>query len=234
MKHTLILSLMAALTFGANGETLNEKLEAREAAGSKKVTPEVKKAFAEGIDAVKKAGVVEKAKQVGDVAPDFTLMNANGQKVTLSEQLKSGPVVLTWYRGGWCPYCNITLAALQEELPAIKKAGATLLALTPELPDNSLNTIEKNKLEFEVLTDLNHQAAEKYQIIFELTPEVEELYGKFFDLEKFNGVKAGSKKLPLAATYIIGKDGKIKWAFLHHDYHERAEPKDIVKFLEGM
>lgn len=83
-----------------------------------------------------------------------------------------------------------------------------------------------------MLTDLNHQVAEKYGIIFELTPEVEKLYGKFFDLAEFNGKEAGTKKLPLAATYIIGKDGKIQWAFLHHDYHNRAEPADIVKFLE--
>ena len=114
----------------------------------------------------------------------------------------------------------------------IKAAGASLLALTPELPDKALSTAEKNDLEFEVLTDLDHEVATEYGLLFKLTPEVERLYGQFFDLKTFNGEDAGTDQLPLAATYIIGEDGKILWAFLHHDYRKRAEPKDIVAFLK--
>lgn len=230
----VFLALSGCLHHSSHGETLSQQLKAREAAGSGKVTPEVKAAFAEGIAAVEAAKVVENAKQAGDAAPDFTLTNATGKEVTLSAELKKGPVVLTWYRGGWCPYCNITMAAMQKALPAIREAGATLLALTPELPDKTLTTKEKNGLEFEVLTDLNHQVAEQYGILFKLTPEVEALYGKFFNLEDYNGAKAGTDTLPLAATYIIRQDGTIRWAFLHHDYHMRAEPADIVAFLKGM
>lgn len=109
-----------------------------------------------------------------------------------------------------------------------------MIALTPELPDQSLTTAEKHKIEYEVLTDLNHKVAKEFKILFKLTPAVEALYGKFFDLEKYNGKEAGSDQLPLAATYIIGQDRKILWSFLHHDYHKRAEPTDIVKFLEGL
>lgn len=234
MLHQLTLLSLTICMATSHADTLEDRLKAREAQGSGKVTPEVKKAFAEGIAAVKNAGVVESAKQVGDKAPDFKLKNATGKEISLSGELKKGPVVLTWYRGGWCPYCNIAMAALQEELPAIKKAGATLIALTPELPDKALSTTEKNKLQFQVLTDLNHQVARKYGIVFKLTPEVEKLYGKFFDLEAYNGDKAGADSLPLAATYIIGSDGTIQWAFLHHDYHKRAEPADIVKFLRQL
>ena len=233
-RLALAFALLATLQVHGHGQTLSEQLKAREAAGSGKVTPEVKAAFAEGIAAIDEAKIVEGAKQVGDAAPDFTLANATGEEVTLSETLKQGPVVLTWYRCGWCPYCNITLAAMQKALPAIQKEGATLLALTPELPDKSLTTQEKNGLEFEVLTDLNHQVAKQYQILFNLTPEVEVLYGKFFDLADYNGAKAGTDTLPLAATYIIGQDGIIRWAFLHHDYHMRAEPSDIVAFLKEL
>lgn len=228
------LALVIAGTLSGYAQTLREKLQAKEDAGSGRVTPEIKADFAKGIEAIKTAKIVEGAKQVGDVAPDFTLKNATGKEVSLVTELKKGPVVVTWYRGGWCPYCNIALAAMQEELPAIKKAGATLLALTPELPDKILTTAEKNKLEFEVLTDLNHKVAEKYGLIFKLTPEVEKAYGQFFDLAEYNGKEAGTDTLPLAATYIVGQDGKIAWAFLHHDYHLRAEPKEIVKFLQGM
>ncbi len=229
----LIAAVVAALQ-SSHGETLREQLVAREAAGSGRVTPDVKTAFAAGIEAVKAAKIVEAAKQVGDAAPDFTLKNATGKEVTLSKELKKGPVVLTWYRGGWCPYCNITMAAMQKALPSIHEAGATLLALTPELPDKTLTTKEKNGLEFEVLTDLNHEVAEQYDILFKLTPEVEVLYAKTMDLEAHNGAEAGTDTLPLAATYIIGQDGTIVWAFLHHDYHMRAEPADIVAFLKGM
>ena len=118
--------------------------------------------------------------------------------------------------------------------PEIKEAGASLIALTPELPDKTLTTIEKNKLEFEVLTDLNHQVAKKYDLLFKLTPEVEKLYGEKFNLKTYNGADAGTDTLPLVATYIIGQDGKIAWAFLHYDYHKRAEPKEIVAFLKSM
>lgn len=232
-KNLIALALYSSVLI-ANSQTLREQLQAKEDAGSGRVTPEIKAEFKKGIDAIKAAKIVEGAKQVGDAAPDFTLKNATGKEVSLAAELKKGPVVLTWYRGGWCPYCNIALAALQAELPAIKKAGGTLLALTPELPDKVLTTAEKNKLEFEVLTDLNHKVAAQYGLLFKLTPEVEKLYGNFFDLAEYNGAEAGTDTLPLAATYIIGKDGKIAWAFLHHDYHMRAEPKDIVKFLEGM
>ena len=227
------LSTLLVTTSPAEEQTLSEKLIARET-NSSKSTPEVKAKYAEGIASVKDAKIVEGAKQVGDIAPDFTLKNATGKEVTLSDELKKGPVVLTWYRGGWCPYCNIAMAAMQESLSEIKEAGASLIALTPELPDKTLTTIEKNKLEFEVLTDLNHQVAEKYDLLFKLTPEVEKLYGEKFDLKAYNGAEAGTDTLPLVATYIIGQDGKIAWAFLHHDYHKRAEPADIVAFLKSI
>ncbi|BDS06192.1 peroxiredoxin [Oceaniferula spumae] len=231
---SLTICLTSLLAIHSGAQTLSEQLKAREGRSTMKSKPEVKKAFAEGIAAIKEAKIVEGAKQVGDQAPDFTLKNATGKSVTLSEELKKGPVVLTWYRGGWCPYCNIAMAAMQKELPEIQKTGASLIALTPELPDKTLTTKEKNGLKFEVLTDLNHQAARKYGLLFKLTPEVEKLYGKFFDLEKYNGKEAGTDTLPLTATYIIGQDGKILWAFLHHDYHMRAEPKEITTFLKGL
>jgi len=123
---------------------------------------------------------------------------------------------------------------LQDVLPEIKAQGASLIALSPELPDKTLSTTEKNELQFEVLTDLNHRAAKDYKLIFKLTPEVEELYGKFFDLNKFNGEEAGTDELPLAATYIIGQEGKILYAFLHHDYRKRAEPSDLIDFLQDL
>lgn len=228
----LLLSLL--LTSASFAQTLESQLQAKQQASAAKSDPGTKKAYAAGIQAVKESGIEKQAVQVGQKAPDFMLKNAKGEDVALSEFLKSGPVVLTWYRGGWCPYCNLTLAALQKALPDIKAAGAQLVALTPELPDKSLTTIEKNALKFQVLTDLNHEVAKRYGIAFELTPDVASRYKKHFDLRAYNGTSAGDTTLPLAATYIIDRDGVVRYAFLDADYRKRAEPAEIVAFLQKM
>ncbi|EPR66383.1 peroxiredoxin-like family protein [Cyclobacterium qasimii] len=192
---------------------------------------ETKTTYKKGIDEVVQSGIVEKARQVGDVAPDFVLSNAKGEKVKLSDQLKNGPVVLTWYRGGWCPYCNITLHHLQEALPEIKALGAQLLALTPELPDKSLSTSEKHNLAFEVLSDIDNKVGKDYGIVFHLIDGVAKIYNEKFDLNAYNGNE--ENELPLAATYIIGQDGLIEYAFLDADYRNRANPEDLIAFLKN-
>jgi len=147
-----------------------------------------------------------KALKVGDKAPNFTLKNALGKKVKLSALLKKGNVVLTWYRGGWCPYCNRALQSWQEALPELKAQGAIFIALTPELPDYSLSTKEKHHLQFEVLTDLNNEVARSYGLVFTLDP----------------------------ATYIIDQKGVIQYAFVNPDYTQRANPEEVIKKLKEM
>ncbi len=210
--------------------TLKSKLEERKANFSQKADDNKKRAYREGIESVENSGIVESAVQVGDTAPNFTLTNAVGDEVTLSEYLKEGRVVLTWYRGGWCPYCNLTLHALQEELPNFKANGANLIALTPELPNESISTTEKNELEFEVLSDVGNVVAREYGIVFKLTDEVAGMYNQSFALNTHNGDE--SNELPLAATYIIEQDGTISYAFLDADYRNRAEPAELTEFLE--
>lgn len=166
------------------------------------------------------------------MAPDFSLQNAIGKKVNLKDYLKKGPVVLVWYRGGWCPYCNITLSRLQEELPNFNAEGANLLALTPEMPDKSISTKEKNHLDFEVLSDVGNNVGREYGIIFKLTPEVAKIYNENFDLNANNG--DNTNELPLAATYVIDKEGIIRYAFLDADYRKRAEPKAIIEALKSL
>ncbi|SKA85338.1 Peroxiredoxin [Prosthecobacter debontii] len=215
-------------------ETLQQQLEARKAEFAARVPQEVQTAYAAGIQAVSNSGILSSAKQAGEKAPDFTLQDAKGQSVALHELLENGPVVLTWYRGGWCPYCNLSLRALQKVLPEFEKGGAQLVALTPELPDKTLSTAEKNKLQFQVLTDLNHQVAQSYGIVFKLTPEVRDQYKRNFDLLAYNGSAAGDDTLPLAATYIISQDGIIRYAFLEADYRARAEPAELVAFVKQL
>ncbi|WP_458627557.1 peroxiredoxin-like family protein [Winogradskyella sp. PC D3.3] len=201
-------------------------------ASAAKFTDETKKIYADGITSVANSGVLHSALNVGDKAPNFTLKNALNEAVTLFDQLKNGPVVLTWYRGGWCPYCNITLHALQEKLPDFKNEGATLLALTPELPDNSLSTSEKNNLEFTVLSDLGNTIGKEYGVVYTLTDDVAKSYNAGFGLNEQNGDT--SNELPLAATYVIDTNGIIAYAFLDADYTARAEPLEILSALRKL
>jgi peroxiredoxin len=211
---------------------LEDELTARKAKSDQSPDSEKKRIYAEGIAAVEKSGVLKNALQVGDKAKNFSLSNATGKTVHLYDELKNGPVILTWYRGGWCPYCNIALHHMQEALPEFKQYGARLIALTPELPDKTITTKEKNELEFEVLSDLDNKVAREYKVLFILTDEVANIYQNNFGLSDYNGNTNG--ELPLAATYIIDQKGTIRYAFLDADYRNRAEPQDLVDFLKEM
>lgn len=220
------------ITMENNIETsLQSKLDEKKASFELKADDNKKRAYKEGLESVEKSKIVSSAKQIGEKAPNFTLNNALGQPVELSDYLKKGKVVLTWYRGGWCPYCNLTLHQLQEELPNFKANGATLIALTPELPDKSISTAEKHDLEFEVLSDIGNKIAKEYGIVFKLTDEVAGMYNESFDMNGYNG--DDSNELPLAATYIINEDGEIIYAFLDADYRNRAEPSTLTEFLKN-
>ena len=179
------------------------------------------------------SGIVDKAPKVTEKLPTFSLPNQNGDLVNLSDLLTKGPVVVTFYRGGWCPYCNMELSAYQEELANITAENATLVAITPELPDSSLSTTEKNALKFEVLTDVNSQYAASLGIVFSLPEELRSIYLSFgIEVEKHNG--AGQFDLPLAATFVIAQDGTIASAFVEADYTARKDPTEVVAELKKL
>lgn len=211
---------------------LDALLDVKRKESAAKFTKEKSRIFAEGITSVADTGIVDKALHVGDKAPNFTLKNALNEPVSLYNELDKGPVILTWYRGGWCPYCNITLHYLQEKLPEFQKASATLIALTPELPDNSLSTSEKLNLEFTVLSDVGNTIGKEYGVVYQLTNEVAAIYKAGFGLNEKNG--DDSNQLPLAATYVIAKNGIIQYAFLDADYRKRAEATEIIAALKKL
>lgn len=212
--------------------SLSEQLLALSAQSKERMPAEIVQTFQDGIQEVRGSGIVESAINVGAQAVDATLPDAQGNQVTLSELWAKGPVVVTWYRGGWCPYCNLQLQAMQGALPAIKAAGGTLVAITPETPDNSLSTSEKNNLEFVVLSDVGNEVAKKYGVVFKLPSKVSPIYKKMIDLSKYNADE--SDELPLAATYVIDQEGKIRYAFLDADYTKRAEPAEVVEVLNKL
>ncbi|MGD6794851.1 peroxiredoxin-like family protein [Metabacillus indicus] len=171
--------------------------------------------------------------KVGEKAPDFTLPDATGKKVTLSEELKNGPVILTFYRGGWCPYCNLELKAYQRELDAINEASANLIAVSPETPDASLSTKEKNELDFLVLSDEGGNAGKAYDLVFDMPDYLIEVYkDSGLDVATHNG--NDDWRLPKPATFVIGQDGVILFAEVDSDYTKRTDPEKVISVVQNL
>lgn len=233
LRTTLITSLLA-MTSLSLAETLQDELNAFKAEFEKNADAEKIAEYNKGIQSVIQSGLIEQALQAGDTAPDFTLKNATGKEVTLSKLLKDGPVVLTWYRGSWCPYCNLALLSYQKNLSKISEAGGQFIALTPELPDKSLSNSAKNSLKFQVLSDVNNEVAKDYKIVFEMTKWVEDAMRNFANLKTYNGHSYDDTTLPLSATYIIKPNRTIAWAFLDAEYRNRATPEQIISELKKL
>ena len=169
----------------------------------------------------------------GDKLPDFSLPNAVGEEVTLESLLSKGAVVISFYRGGWCPYCNMELRALQQVLPEIEAKGATLVAISPETPNSSLSTKEKNELSFEVLSDLGNILAKQLGLVFTLPESLRPIYNNFgIDIPAHNG--DSSFELPIPATYVVATDGTVVRSFASGDYTERLNPLEIIKALNKL
>ncbi|WP_242631946.1 peroxiredoxin-like family protein [Rubripirellula amarantea] len=209
--------------------TLSQQLAEKAAGFAKKAPADRLAAFTKGIDDVRASGIEDSAKQVGDDAVDGTLAGWKGDSVTLSELWKEGPVVLMWYRGGWCPYCNIQLRAMQQSLDKIENAGARLVVLTPELPEKAKETAEASGISIVALHDQDLALAKKYGIVFELPEVIAPMYQA--RLPEYNGNSA--LELPLSATYVINSSGKITYAFLDADYKKRAEPSEVIEAVKA-
>ena len=213
--------------------TLAEQLAAYQAGFKQRVAPE-RLAMMEGATAQLRAtGIEARALQDRAFAPDLTLPDALNRPVSLAALWRKGPLVLIFYRGGWCPYCNLELRAWQQQGSALKALGATLVAVSPQTPDNSLSTAEKNELAFAVLSDSALEAATAFGVAFELPPELIELYGRVGnDLPVLNG--NGRWALPLPATYAVDAEGRIVFAHVEADYRRRAEPAEVLAVLEEL
>jgi len=172
--------------------------------------------------------------KVGEKAPDFVLKNAFGKEISLSSVTKEGPVILVFYRGGWCAICNIQLNSLKTSLPTFKKYGAQLLAITPQKPDRSKEQIKKDGYPFEVLSDLDYSVLKKYNLYFDMPKYITKMYQEKFDLDLADYNGKGRYGLPVPATYIIDKKGIIRAAYARTDYTQRMEPKDILLALKKL
>ncbi len=182
-------------------------------------------------DALAEEFIERRTLNVGDIAADFTLTNAIGKPINLTEQLAKGPVILTFYRGGWCPYCNLELRAYQQLLAQIQHNGASLIALSPQTPDTSLSTTEKNNLEFDVLSDVGSKIAQAYGIAFSLPDELRKLYTELgHALPDVNGTD--DWVLPVPATFVINQQRRVILANINVDYRNRLEPEAAIAILQ--
>lgn len=167
---------------------------------------------------------------VGDIAPEFTGKDQDGKVISLKTALKKGPVVLIFYRGQWCPFCNKQLSHYSDSLSLLTAKGASLLAVTPETAENIKKTIVKTKSNFPVLEDIGLEIMKMYKVNFSVDEKTVIKYkGYGIDFDNVNGANGAS--LPVPATYIIGKNGKINYVFFNTDYRKRAYVVDILNNL---
>jgi peroxiredoxin len=177
--------------------------------------------------------IEKKALKLGDSAPAFVLVNAFGERINSIELLKKGPLVINFYRGAWCPFCNLELAAYQDVLPEIEALGGKLVAISPELPDKAMTLSEKHKLKFQILSDTNNLIAREFGIVFTVDKKLRRLYRLMnINLSTSQGNK--NYELPVPATYIIDKNGIIILSHVDTDYTIRLDPSEVIKCLKAM
>ena len=213
-----------------HADTLAARLDATVQAFISGLPDDEQQAVGDSFAALQASDIAANAINTGDTAPDFILPNATGQPVNLCDTLSRGPVILSFYRGGWCPFCNLELQALQQHLPEFRSLGATLIGVSPETPDHSLTTKEKQGLEFEVVSDSNNRVSRDYGLLFTVYESMRPLYLKWgLDVPAYNG--EDSWELPVPATYVIDTDRVVRAAHVDKDYTKRMEPGQIIEAL---
>ncbi|MET8509053.1 peroxiredoxin-like family protein [Streptomyces sp. NPDC004787] len=213
--------------------SLRAELRALHASRGERIPAELMAVMDRAAAELAASGQADRALAVGEQAPAFALPSATGATVSLDALLAAGPVVLTFYRGAWCPFCNLALRALQQHHDGITARGARLVAVSPQVPDASLSLTEKHALAFDVLSDLGSDTAKAYGLAFDLSDELAAVYERLgFDLQHVNG--GHPRTLPLPATYVLDREGTVRWAFVHTDYTLRAEPADILTALDAL
>lgn len=213
--------------------SLTEDLEAQRQTSLKNATPGFTSLVEGMLNELRDQRMGRNAPNVGDAAPDFTLPSAAGRSLRLQDQLARGPVILTFYRGGWCPYCNLQLRAYQHELTRIRELNASLLAISPQIPDASLDTTQKNTLEFDVLSDVGSHVARAYGLAFQMPDELQRIYqSRKINLPQFNG--SDDWTLPIPATFVVNREGKIVLRHVDVDYRTRLDPEEVIVALRQL
>ncbi len=210
--------------------TLKSQLSEYQAGFKQRAAPERVAMMEAATAQLRASGIEGTALPLGKPIPNVSLTDALGNTAGLKSLQGGKPTVIIFYRGGWCPYCNLELREWQRLLPELQSAGGQLIAISPQLPDNSLNTSQKNELAYPVLSDSSLAAANAFGIAFELPPELIELYSKVGnDLPTLNG--NGQWVLPIPATFAFDSKGNLVFRHVESDYRQRAEPAQVIELL---
>jgi peroxiredoxin len=210
--------------------SMEDELEGQRQRAYAQRSPQERKVRADAVIEVADAKIAERAVSVGEPVPEFHLPSITGTVVDSSELLGRGPLVISFYRGGWCPYSNIELRALQGKLPEIEALGASLVAISPELPDRAAMTADSNALTFPVLYDQGNEVARRFRLTHQIAPEVVRYQlGNGNDVAAYNGVDTA--EVPLPATYVVDTGGIIQYVFVVADYTRRADPDTVIRML---
>jgi peroxiredoxin len=198
-----------------------------------KPTPERLQAMQRATAELIESGQAQRARKAGEAAPAFALRDGDGHVVSSRDLLAKGPLVVSFYRGVWCPYCNLELQALQAELPEITARGASLVAISPQIEANSRKSQRDNKLAFPILSDVKSEVANAFGIRFALPEYLAETYKAFGnDLAVVNDDPAWV--LPMPARYVIGTDGIIAYSEVNPDYTQRPDPSELLPVLDRL
>ena len=210
--------------------TLRERLE-EILANTRKYVPAEKLAITQrAIEELRNSGVAGRALSLGAQAPEFELSDGEGKVFRSADALARGRLLVSFYRGRWCPYCVAELESLQAILPQVQAAGASLVAISPQTAKHCAFTADQHQLQFPVLSDPGNQVARQFGLVYRLPQELEQLYRSIFiNLPNSNGDQ--SWELPLAATYILERDGTVLFAFADADHMRRAEPEEVLRVL---
>jgi len=214
--------------------TIAEQSEQMKAAAAERLPAEVLGAFNRSIHDLVAQGVPADTVKAGDVLEPFTLLNATNTPDSLDEIVKNGPAVIVFYRGGWCPYCNLALRTYQQDLlPQLGAFGARLIAISPQSPDESLSTVEKADLKFTVLSDPGSRLADRIGIAFEQAEDVLDAQRTLgLDLKKVNA--EGAVRLPRPTVLIVDQTHTVRFIDVQPDYTARTEVADIIAALENL
>ena len=195
--------------------------------------PQAVSTIGEWIGELSQSGIRERSLHVGQAAPDFALPDAHGRIVRLADLRAQGPVVVTFYRGAWCPFCNMAVRAYQQILPEIKSLGASFVAISPQTPDNSLSFAEAAGLGYDVLSDQGNTVARQFGVVYKLGDPIHQLQQSFgIDLPRANG--DDSRELPLPGTFIVDQAGIVQFAQVFADHTQRTEPAAVLDALRGL
>ena len=237
-QKILIISTLIFLSFSAcaqeNEQTFKEELKQFRENMRKKMSKENwdkgEKVGADAAKEVRASGVTEKTLKVGQRVPTIVLNDAFGKSVNVNKLLKKGPVVMVFYRGSWCPFCNLYLRAIQKKLPEIKNYGANLVAVTGKLPDMKF---EKEKLKYSVLSDPQYEVSRKFGLVYEIPKELDNYYQKIgLDLAKKYGTE--KPEMMMSAVYIVDRKKRVRYMKADVDYKNWAEPNEILEVLEKL